>query len=274
MPVNAAALVARVALASLLLLAGPTAAQDNKPYEPYLGQPGKDVVWVPTPDALVEKMLDMARVTKDDFVIDLGSGDGRNVIAAAKRGANALGIEYNDKMVELARQNAATAGVSERAKFEHGDMFEADISKATVLALFLLEENLDKLARKFLDLKPGTRIALNYFTVSGWQPDRSENIEQCDTWCTAHLYIVPARVQGVWQLGKGTLTLGQDFQRLRGSLALGGKLHEISSARMEGAKIFFTANNVQYEGRVEGTTITGTFGAKRQAFTARWLRAD
>jgi len=273
--VHAASLTVRFAFAAALLAAGTAAAQEKaKPYEPTIGQPGKDVVWVPTPDALVETMLDMAKVTPQDFVIDLGSGDGRNVIAAAKRGVRALGVEYNDKMVELARQNAARAGVSELARFEQGDMYAADISKASVLALFLLSENLDKLAPKFLDLKPGSRIVLNYFLVSGWGPDRTERIEQCDTWCTAHLYIVPAKVQGVWQLGDATLTLRQDFQRLRGTLAVGGKSHDLTSARMDGERILFTANGAHYEGHVEGTAMTGVFGAKREPFSARWLRAN
>jgi precorrin-6B methylase 2 len=273
--VPATALVIRAALATILLTA-PAAAQGTaKPDEPFLGQPGKDVVWVPTPEALVEKMLDMANVTPADFVIDLGSGDGRMVIAAAKRGVGALGVEYNDKMVEFARRRALDAGVAQRAVFVQGDMFEADLSTATVLALFLLEENLDKLAPKFLDLKPGTRIVLNYFTIGGWTPDRTETIEeQCDVWCTAHLYVVPAKVQGVWQLGSATLTLRQDFQRLRGSLAVDGKVHDLSSARMEGDRIFFTANDAQYEGRVGGTAMTGTFGVRREPFSARWLRAN
>lgn len=271
----ATALFIRVAFAVLLLAAGPATAQEAaKPYKPTVGQPGKDVVWVPTPDALVEKMLDMAAVTPQDFVIDLGSGDGRNVIAAAKRGARALGVEYNDKMVEVARRNAEQAGVTERASFVQGDMYAADISQASVLALFLLSENLDKLAPKFLDLKPGTRIALNYFLVSGWAPDRTERIERCDTWCTAHLYIVPARVQGVWQLGDHTLDIRQDFQRLRGRLTIGGKPHDITHGRMEAEKIFFTANGTQYEGRVEGQAMTGTFGPQREAWSARRVGAD
>ena len=128
------------------------------PFEPTPGQAGKDVVWVPTPPELVEKMLDMAKVTPQDIVMDLGSGDGRNVIAAAKRGARAIGFEFNPDMVALSRRLAQEAGVPDRATFVEGDMFEADISKATVLALFLLPSNLDKLAPKFLALKPGTRI--------------------------------------------------------------------------------------------------------------------
>jgi SAM-dependent methyltransferase len=142
-------------------------AAGQKPFEPTVGQSGKDVVWVPTPAAVVEKMLDMAKVTPQDFVMDLGSGDGRNIIAAAKRGANGLGVEFNPEMVELSRRSAAAAGVADRAKFVEGDMYAADISKATVLALFLLPHNLNKLTPKFLDLPPGTRIVGNTFAPEG-----------------------------------------------------------------------------------------------------------
>jgi SAM-dependent methyltransferase len=160
-------------------------------FEPYSGQPGKDVIWVPTPPALVEKMLDMARVTPRDYVIDLGSGDGRNVIAAARRGASALGVEYDRQLLEIARKNAADAGVAGKARFVHGDMFEADISKATVLALFLLPDNLRKLKPKFEKLRPGTRIVTNGFEIDGWKPVKVGRIEtDCGGWCTAYLYIV------------------------------------------------------------------------------------
>jgi SAM-dependent methyltransferase len=161
---------------------------------PYVGQPGKDVVWVPTPYTLVEKMLDMARVTPQDYVIDLGSGDGRNVIAAAKRGARALGVEYDRELLHLSRRNAAAAGVSDRARFVEGDMFEADISKATVLALFLLPDNLVKLKPKLEKLRPGTRIVLNGFTMDGWSVTETGKVERdCDGWCTAYLYVLPVK---------------------------------------------------------------------------------
>jgi SAM-dependent methyltransferase len=221
---------------------------------------------------LIEKMLDMAQVTKQDFVMDLGSGDGRAVIAAAKRGVPALGIEFNDKMVEFARQRAAEAGVADKARFEQGDMYEADISKASVLALFLLEENLDKLAPKFLAMKPGSRIALNTFTVGGWTPDRTERAEKCDIWCTAHLYIVPAKAGGVWQLGEGTLTLRQIFQTLRGTLAINGGKLEISEGRLRGNEISFLAGGARYEGRVGDDTMTGTTDGK--LWTARRVMAN
>jgi SAM-dependent methyltransferase len=176
---------------------GALAQSAEKPFEPVVGQEGKDVVWVPTPHVLVEKMLDMAKVTPQDFVIDLGSGDGRNVIAAAKRGARALGVEYNLSMVELSQSLATREGVSDKAKFVQGDMYEADISQATVLALFLLTENLNKLTPKFLDLRPGSRIVANGFPIEGWDADETGRADgDCGSWCTAYLYIVPAKVTG------------------------------------------------------------------------------
>jgi hypothetical protein len=161
---------------------------------PYPGQPGKDVVWVPTPFTLVDKMLDMAGVTAQDYVIDLGSGDGRMIIAAAKRGARALGVEYDADLIELARRSAAKEGVADKASFVRGDMFEADISQATVLALFLLPDNLRRLKPKFEKLKPGTRIVTNGFPIDGWEAKEiGVAPRDCDNWCTAYLYVVPGR---------------------------------------------------------------------------------
>ena len=178
-----------VLLLALSTLLQPPAQQD---FQPVSGQAGKDVVWVPTSPALIEKMLDLAKVTKDDFVVDLGSGDGRMVIAAAKRGARALGVEFNPKMVELSRRLAKEAGVADRATFVEGDMYEADISKATVLALFLLPENLRRLEPKFRALPPGTRIVVNTFGIPEWTADVTEQItENCTSWCTAMLYRIP-----------------------------------------------------------------------------------
>ena len=180
---------------ALLLFSVLLAAPPQQGYEPKVGQPGKDSVWVPTSEALVEKMLDMAKVTADDVVMDLGSGDGRMVIAAAKRGARAIGVEFNPEMVKLSRQRAIEAGVADRATFVEGDMFAADISKATVLALFLLPENLERLEPKFRVLQPGTRIVVNTFGVPNWKPDATETLTgDCQSWCTAMLYRVPPRV--------------------------------------------------------------------------------
>jgi SAM-dependent methyltransferase len=249
-------------LAFAAALAGAGLAQDPKtskpPFEPSLGQAGRDVIWVPTPPSLVERMLDMAKVAPDDIVMDLGSGDGRMVIAAAKRGAQAIGVEFDERMVELSRYNAEQAGVADKAKFVQGDMYEADVSKATVLALFLLTENLDKLVPKFLALKPGTRIVLNGFRASGWEADESSRVEtDCSVWCTAHLQIVPAQVAGTWRLGGGELKLTQVFQQVRGTLAVGGAEKRVEG-KLRGEEITFTVDGVEYEGRVMGEEMEGS----------------
>jgi precorrin-6B methylase 2 len=238
------------------------AQEDAKPYEPVVGQEGRDVVWVPTPEVLVEKMLDLARVTDRDFVIDLGSGDGRNVIAAAKRGARALGVEYNPDMVALSQRIAEQEGVADKATFVQGDMYEADISQATVLALFLLPENLNRLAPKFLDLKPGSRIVMNQFTVDGWEADVTERAEgDCGSWCTALLYIVPARAAGAWRFGKGELVLEQMFQKVTGSYNAGGVSTTITEGRLRGNDIGFRIGATRYAGRVDGDMMHGAAGA-------------
>ena len=255
-----------VALSFLLtVIAAADAAAQNATYEPTPGQAGKDVVWVPTPQELVEKMLDMAKVTPQDIVIDLGSGDGRNVIAAAKRGARAYGFEYNPDMVALSRRKAQEAGVADRATFIEGDMFEADISKATVLALFLLPSNLDKLAPKFLALRPGTRMVNNTFQVTGWEADATETVEgSCTSWCTSHLNIIPARVAGTWRVGTNDLTLTQEFQMISGTLGT----TPIAAGRLNGEQISFTVGNTQYSGKVSGDRIEGT--ATTAGKTTNW----
>ena len=231
---------------------------DDKAFEPVVGQPGKDVIWVPTPPALVEKMLDMARVTRDDFVMDLGSGDGRMVIAAAKRGARALGVEFNPDMVELARRAAAAQGVGERAAFVQGDMYEADVSRATVLALFLLPQNLRRLTPKFLDMAPGSRIVLNAFPIDGWEPDETGRAEgDCGNWCTALLYTVPAKVAGSWRLPEGMLRIEQDFQRLSGELVSGRTRTPLANPTLSGDRIGFTIGLTQFTGRVRGDVMSG-----------------
>ncbi len=226
-----------------------------KPYEPQVGQEGKDVVWVPTPQVLVDKMLDMANVTPQDLVMDLGSGDGRTVITAAKRGATAIGIEYNPDMVELSKRNAAAAGVSNKATFMKADLFETDLSKAQVITMFLLPSINMKLRPAILDLKPGTRIVTNSFTMEEWQADQSETVtDDCTSWCTAHLWIVPAKVDGSWQLPQGTLTLKQEFQMISGTLGSTA----IAEGRLRGDQIEFSAGGQKYTARVNGTSMTGT----------------
>lgn len=264
--------VLRVLVVALTLAPSAAWAQEpaQTPFEPMSGQAGKDVVWVPTPMETVEKMLDLAQVTPDDFVVDLGSGDGRNVIAAARRGAQALGVEYNPEMVELSRRLAKEAGVAERASFVQGDMYEADISKASVLALFLLPTNLDRLRDKFLALKPGTRIVLNTFGIDGWEPDVKETVTDCTSWCTTFLLIVPARVEGTWQFRDGRLRLSQQFQMISGDVMSGGSATAIAAGRLRGDHIAFTVEGTEYTGRVQGDRIEGTMTAagREQKWTA------
>jgi hypothetical protein len=225
-----------------------------KPFEPQVGQAGKDVVWVPTPQALVEKMLDMAKVTPQDYLIDLGSGDGRTVITAAKRGLRAHGIEYNPDMVDLASRNATAAGVPERATFAKADLFESDFSKAQVVTMFLLPTINMKLRPSILNMRPGTRIVSNSFTMEDWQPDQTETIDNCTSWCTAHLWIVPAKVEGTWQMPQGSLTLSQKFQMVTGTL--GGTA--ITDGRLRGDELTFKVGNSSYTGKVQGNSISGT----------------
>ena len=251
-------------VAYLLAATSASAQTQTKPFEPTVGQAGKDVVWVPTPQALVDKMLDLAKLTPQDFLMDLGSGDGRTVITAAKRGARSLGIEFNPDMVELSRKNATAAGVTDRATFEKGDLFEADLSKAQVITMFLLPSINMKLRPKLLELKPGTRIVSNSFTMEDWVADEQANFtENCTSWCTALLWIIPAKVQGTWSMPQGVLTLTQQFQMLSGTL--GGAT--ISDARMRGDQIEFSAGGVKFTGTVSGNTIKGN-ATSGGAFTA------
>jgi precorrin-6B methylase 2 len=242
---------------TLLLGYGLAQAQPAKDYEPSVGQEGKDVVWVPTPQALVDKMLDMAKVTPKDYVIDLGSGDGRTVITAAKRGSKALGIEYNPDMVELSKRNAAKEGVSDKANFVKADLFESDFSQAQVITMFLLPSINIKLRPKILDLKPGTRIVSNSFDMEDWKADETATASGCDHWCTAHLWIVPAKVGGMWKLTQGELNLKQTFQMISGTLRNGNVTTPISG-KLNGDQISFTAGAAQYTGRVNGNAIEGT----------------
>ena len=245
-----------LALVSLSVNVGAQAARE---YEPRVGQAGKDVVWVPTPDQLVERMLNLANVTADDFLIDLGSGDGRTVIAAAKRGARAHGIEYNAEMVELSQRNAANERVSERATFAKADLFQSDFSKATVITMFLLPQINLKLRPKILDLKPGTRIVSNSFTMGEWKEDDSASTnDDCTGWCTALLWFVPAKVEGVWRLGQGEMTLKQSYQYISGTLKNGGTVTPIVNGKLKGEQILFNADGVLYVGQVSGDSIQGT----------------
>ena len=245
---------------SVYAQAQPAPAKEQ--FEPRVGQEGKDVVWVPSPQTVVDKMLDMAKVTPKDFVIDLGSGDGRTVITAAKRGAKALGIEYNLDMVELSKRNAAKEGVSDRANFVKADLFESDFSQATVITMFLLPDINIRLRPKILDLRPGTRVVSNSFTMGEWMADEEGTVKNgCASYCTALLWIVPAKVEGTWQLPQGELALKQNFQMVSGTLRSGNVSTPIANGRLNGDQISFTAGANQYTGRVNGNIMEGNVGS-------------
>ena len=256
--------MSRFLIAMLFAVSTPLAfAQAQKApatYEPSVGQEGKDVVWVPTPQIVVDKMLDLAKVTKDDFVMDLGSGDGRTVITAAKRGARALGVEYNPDMVELSKRNAEKAGVSGRAQFVKADLFETDFSKATVITMFLLPDINLRLRPKILDMKPGTRVVSNTFTMGEWKADETADLGaggkgSCnESWCTALLWIVPAQVAGSYKLPEGEVALKQTYQMLSGTMRAGGKTFALKG-KVNGEEISFSAGGKQYKGRLNGKQL-------------------
>jgi hypothetical protein len=249
----ALAFAGAVALAAHAQSPAPAAQE----YKPTVGQAGKDVVWVPSPQALVDRMLDMAKVTPADFVMDLGSGDGRTVITAAKRGVRAMGVEYNPDMVALSRRNAAAAGVADMASFVQADIFQTDLSKASVITLFLLPDLNVRLRPTLLTLKAGTRVVSNSFRMGEWDPDESLELG-CDTWCTAFLWIVPAHAEGTWHLAKGELALKQEFQKVTGTLKNGNGTVVIANGRLRGDEISFAAGGSEYRGRVTDKAIEGT----------------
>jgi SAM-dependent methyltransferase len=249
--------------------------EKNSDFVPHVGQAGKDVIWVPTPDALVQKMLEIAKVTPQDFVVDLGSGDGRTVLAAAKQGANAVGIEFNKDMVELSKKKAAEEGLEGKATFLNQDLFEYDLSKATVITMFLLPEINLKLRPKLLDLKPGTRIVSNTFTMGEWKPDKEVTIDENSSWNTALLWIVPARIDGKWKLGNSELALNQEFQKFYGTLKDGNKTVPVSEGKLDGSSITFKIGGATYTGKVtNNNSITGTVinGSNKSDFVASRMK--
>ena len=257
-----------IAVFCLLFAALNSSAQapaSNSAFQPVVGQPGKDVVWVPTPQATVDKMLEMAKITPQDYLIDLGSGDGRLVITAAKRGLKAHGIEYNEDMVSLSQRNAATEGVSDRATFAKADLFQSDFSRANVITMFLLPDINLRLRPTILDMKPGTRIVSNTFTMGDWTPDETAAVPNCPNYCTALFWIVPAKVSGTWKLSQGELKLTQTYQTFSGTLGN----TTIANGKLAGDLISFEAGGIRYEGKVSGNTIQGTMGTTaRTGFTA------
>ena len=251
---------------ALVVAAAAVAAQEPKPFEPALHQPGKDVQWVPTPPALVETMLDLAHLTADDRLVDLGSGDGVFVIAAARRGARAWGVEYDGRLVEYSKRKAKEAGVASRTKFVRGDIFKTDFSDATVVTTFLLPSMNFRLRATFLAMKPGTRIVANTFGIGDWEPEEKVTIHPCERWCEGMLWIVPARVGGTWRTPQGDLVVTQTFQKFTGTLA-----RQPLEGRLRGEEITFTAGTTTYRGQVHGDDlhVSATVDDKRIEWHAR-----
>ena len=265
----------RVAVACLLLVGfagvtaqpetfGAPAAQDR----PTLGQEGKDVEWVPTPDALVATMLTMAQVTSEDIVVDLGSGDGRTVIEAARLGARALGVEYDAALVALSREHADAAGVGGRARFLQADLFDVDLTQASVVTLFLLPDLNLKLRPHLLQLAPGTRIASNTWDMGDWAADKTIVLDPCPGFCTALLWIVPARVEGVWTASDGSLALTQEYQTVSGLLQRDGERFDVEEGRLSGADLTFRAGGARYRALVSGNRLEGSVATGDR--TAPW----
>jgi SAM-dependent methyltransferase len=236
----------------------PSAAEPATAYEPRPGQEGKDVIWLPTPQVVVDKMLDVARVGPKDFVMDLGSGDGRTVITAARRGATAVGIEYNPDMVEFAKRSAEKAGVSQKASFVKADLFATSFARASVITMFLLPDINLKLRPKILGLKPGTRIVSNTFTMGEWEPDMKVDMSSqpgCESsYCTVLHWVVPRKVAGTYSVPQGDLTLKQQFQMLTGTLKSGDTTAEVKG-RVRGEAIEITSGDKRYSGRLKGKSL-------------------
>jgi precorrin-6B methylase 2 len=264
-----------IILLSISFMTNNILAQQNQTgngFVPQVGQQGKDVVWVPTPQELVNKMMEVAKVTPDDYLIDLGSGDGRTVITAAKIGAKAKGIEYNPDMVALSKVNAKKEGVTDRAEFIQADLYETDLSKATVITMFLLPEINLKLRPRLLDLKPGTRIVSNTFTMGEWEADQEVTTEEnWNSWNTAYLWIIPAKIAGKWRLGNSDIDLTQEYQFIRGTLNTGGKSLTVTDGRLNGNLITFTINNEKYSGTVAEKIMKGTVTNTSTGSTSDWI---
>lgn len=266
----------RQALSSLaaaaLLLSLPALAQKGAApaasYEPQSGQAGKDVIWVPTPDELVTRMLQLGGVTKNDYVIDLGAGDGKIVIAAAKAGARGLGIEYNPELVTLARQRAQAAGVAEHARFEKADIFESDFSRASIVTLYLLPRLNLRLRHRLLALTPGTRVVSHSFDMGDWRPDEVTNAGGA----TAFLWLVPANFGGEWALrfpladgseARGLLEVDQRFQQIGGAAVFRDFTASLRQPLLVGDRVRFALTDAEgqlreFDGRIAGRELIGT----------------
>ena len=258
------ALIALVMFGGLPAAAGARdRAECEREFQPQVGQSGKNVVWVPTPDDQVAEMLRLANVGSNDVVFDLGAGDGKIAIAASRLGAQAVGIEYDEKMARLAQCMVEAEGAGRRARIVQGDIFKEDFSRATVVTMYLLPELNLCLRHRLLAMRPGTRVASHQFMMEEWQPDvRSPR-------GSAFLWIVPARVAGEWTLESESrsptaLRLTQHFQAVAGEFIEGDRVHPISDATLLGDRLRFVVaddrgGTRRFEGTVQGDEIVGEF---------------
>lgn len=261
-------------VAAALLVALPAAAQ-QKPYEPQVGQAGKDVIWVPTPDEVVDRMLTMAQVTANDYVVDLGAGNGKIAIAAARKfGARSLGIEYNADMAKHAQGNVVAAGVAGKARIVQGDIFATNFSDATVVTMYLLPGLNMKLRPTILAMRPGTRVVSHSFTMEDWEADEISSMDGR----RAYFWLVPANVGGGWALETGgeknELVFEQKFQKIEGTVGLAHTQGGLRDTRLRGFNISFAWVDDKgvlrnYAGRVTGNRMEGSWRGDNGA-EGRW----
>ena len=273
--------IVSVVTAALLATASIAYAQ-KQDFKPYVGQQGKDVVWVPTPDEVVDRMLTMAQTKPEDYVIDLGAGDGKIAIAAAKKfGARSMGVEYNPDMVAFAQKNLQAAGVTGKAQIVHGDIFATDFTQATVLTMYLLPSLNMKLRPQILALRPGTRVVTHAFNMEDWEPDESSDVDGR----RVYFWVVRANVAGRWAMelsGSGaseklSINLDQKFQKIEGVAYMGSLLAGLREPRLSGFRISFAyvdSRGVRrdFAGRVTGATMEGSFRADNGQ-EGRWSAA-
>ena len=254
-----------VLLTSWLNLALASTTTPSAEYKPQVGQEGKDVIWVPTPEGLIDKMLEAAKVSDKDTLFDLGAGDGIIAITAARKyGAKSVGIEYNPEMAQFARRKVAEAGMTDKVKIITGDIFQEDFSAATVVTLYLMPHLNIKLRPILLKMKPGTRVVSNTFSMGDWEPD--ETI--LDQHWRAHFWVVPAQIEGAWVMsgvdgGPLRLNISQSYQNIGGTLTRGGQTFNLLGAKLRGDEVKFQFNTPDrkvhaFSGRLEGGRLTGT----------------
>lgn len=235
-------------LAAALTASGAVVAQE---------EPRLDVIYVPTPQQVVDRMLALAKVGPGDYMIDFGCGDGRMVVTAAKLGARGYGVDINPQRIKEANENAARAGVTDKVEFKIANLFEQDLSKADVMAMYLLTDINLRLRPKILDtMKPGTRIVSHAFDMGDWKPEVHENVDGRNV----YFWIVPAKVAGTWQVDGGqkmTLNVDQKYQFITGKAEIGGKSVDITDGKLTGANISFKVDGKTYTGKVSGNTIAG-----------------